>query len=73
MFIAAGAEKRAADLATQLERQQGQAEREIAQLRESQAATAAALRQLEARGRADGEGAPKAPAGRAVRGRKPSE
>jgi hypothetical protein len=43
---AAGAEQRAGDLTAQLQRQQGQAEREIAQLRESQAATAAALRQL---------------------------
>lgn len=33
----------------QLQRQQDQSEREIAQLRESQAATAAALRQLEGR------------------------
>ncbi|RZL91188.1 MAG: DNA-binding protein, partial [Variovorax sp.] len=44
---AAGAEQRVADLASQLQRQQEQSEREIAQLRESQAATTAALRQLE--------------------------
>ncbi|MDN8618931.1 DNA-binding protein [Variovorax ginsengisoli] len=48
---AAGAEHRAADLTAQLQRQQRQAEREIAQLRESHAATAAALRQLEAHAR----------------------
>ncbi|MGJ7511299.1 DNA-binding protein [Variovorax sp. GT1P44] len=46
---AAGAEQRAMDLAAQLQRQQQQSERESAQLRESQEATAAALRQLEAR------------------------
>jgi hypothetical protein len=45
---AAGAEQRATDLATQLQRQQEQSEREIAQLRESQAAAAAAMRQLQA-------------------------
>ncbi|MGJ7512708.1 DNA-binding protein [Variovorax sp. GT1P44] len=45
---AAGAERRATDLAAQLQRQQERAEREIAQLRESQAATAAALRRIEA-------------------------
>jgi hypothetical protein len=43
---AAGAEQRTCDLASQLKRQQEQYEREIAQLRESQAATAAALRQI---------------------------
>ena len=41
--------ERATDLVSQLKHQQGQNEREIAQLRESQAATAAALRQIEAR------------------------
>ncbi|MGJ7512048.1 DNA-binding protein [Variovorax sp. GT1P44] len=46
---AAGAEQRATDLAAQLQHQQQQSERESAQLRESQEATAAALRQLEAR------------------------
>ncbi|MGO4392883.1 DNA-binding protein, partial [Variovorax sp. M-6] len=71
---AAGAEQRANDLAAQLQRQQEQAEREIAQLRESHAATAAALRQLEAhRGKGDGEGAEKPQAGRAARGRKTSD
>ena len=71
---ATGAEHRATDLAAQLQRQQKQAEREIAQLRESQAATAAALRLLEAR-RAKGHGelAEKSQADRAVRGRKPSK
>lgn len=67
---AAGAEHRANDLAAQLQRQQRQAEREIAQLRESHAATAAALRQLEAH---RGEGGEKPPSGRAARGRKTSE
>ncbi|SCK09578.1 hypothetical protein VAR608DRAFT_0356 [Variovorax sp. HW608] len=46
---AGAAEQRAGDLASQLQHQQAQAEREMAQLRESQAATAAALRQIEAR------------------------
>jgi len=46
---ATAAEQRATDLVSQLKHQQGQNEREIAQLRESQAATAAALRQIEAR------------------------
>jgi len=50
---AAGAEQRANDLASQLQRQQAQSEREIAQLRESQAATAATLRQVEARRKSD--------------------
>jgi chromosome segregation ATPase len=52
-----GAEQRAGDLASQLQRQQEQSEREIAQLRESQAATAAALRQLEGR-HAEGQKTP---------------
>jgi hypothetical protein len=43
------AEQRAADLGSQLQRQEQQAEREIAQLQESHAATAAALRQIESR------------------------
>ncbi|RZL95797.1 MAG: hypothetical protein EOP82_01995 [Variovorax sp.] len=68
---AAGAEQRATDLAIQLQRQQEQAEREIAQLRESQATTAAALRQLEAR-RAEGDEKPGS-GGRVPRGKKPSE
>ena len=46
---AAGAEQRAGDLIIQLQRQQEQAEREIAQWRESQATAAVALRQLQAR------------------------
>jgi hypothetical protein len=46
---AAASEQRAADLGAQLKRQEQQAEREIAQLRESHAATAAALRQIEPR------------------------
>jgi hypothetical protein len=50
---ATAAEQRATDLASQLQRQQAQHEREIAQLRESQAATAAALRQLETRSKSD--------------------
>ncbi|WP_088952496.1 hypothetical protein [Variovorax sp. HW608] len=64
------AEQRAGDLASQLQRQQEQAEREMAQLRESQAATAAALRQLEARQEADTE---KTPPGRPPRGKKSSD
>ena len=71
---ATGAEHRATDLAAQLQRQQQQAEREIAQLRESQAATAAALHQLEARrAKGDGEVAKKSQPGRAARGRKPTK
>ena len=54
-----GADLRATDLASQLQRQQEQSEREISQLRESLAATAAALRQLEARGN-DGKTPPAA-------------
>ncbi|MGO4395856.1 DNA-binding protein, partial [Variovorax sp. M-6] len=46
---AAGAEQRATDLASQLQRLQMQSEREIAQLRESHASTTAALRQVEAK------------------------
>ena len=46
---AASADARAQDLATQLQRHGEQSEREITQLRESQATTAAALRQLESR------------------------
>jgi hypothetical protein len=45
----AGAERRAADLTAQLQRQTQQSEREIAQLRESQAAAMIALRELEVR------------------------
>ncbi|WP_436307867.1 DNA-binding protein [Variovorax sp. LjRoot290] len=63
---AAGADQRATDLVSQLQRQQEQSDREIAQLRESHAATAAALRQLEARGK--GQEAPKP-----ARPRKPSK
>jgi chromosome segregation ATPase len=48
---AAGAEQRAVDLADRLRRQEEQAEREISQLHEGQAATASALRQLEDRGK----------------------
>lgn len=71
---ATGAEHRATDLAAQLQRQQQQAEREIAQLRESQAATAAALRQLEARrAKGDGEVAKKSQPDRAARGGKPTK
>jgi hypothetical protein len=66
---AGAAEQRAGDLALQLQRQQAQAEREMAHLRESQAATAAALRQLEVRQEADAE---KTPPGRAPRGKKSS-
>ena len=57
---AAGADGRAQDLAAQLQRQGEQAERAITQLREHQAATAAALRQLEAR-QTTSAGAPKNP------------
>lgn len=46
---AAGAEQRAADLGERLRRQESQAEREIARLREDQATTVAAQRQLQAR------------------------
>ncbi|KWT97687.1 MULTISPECIES: DNA-binding protein [unclassified Variovorax] len=66
---AAGAEHRANDLAAQLQRHQDQAEREIAQLRESQAATTAALRQIEARSAENN----KSPTGRTSRARKASE
>lgn len=45
---AAGAEQRASDLASQLQRHQEQSDREITQLRESHAATVAALVQREA-------------------------
>jgi hypothetical protein len=68
---AAGAEQRASDLAGQLQRQQEQAEREIAQLRDSQAATAAALRQLEAHRDGNGEAKP-LPRRAAAKGRKSS-
>jgi hypothetical protein len=44
---AAGAEQRTTDLASQLERQQEQSEREISQLRDSHATTSAALRHLQ--------------------------
>jgi hypothetical protein len=64
---AGGAGQRVNDLVSQLQRQQEQAEREMAQLRESQAATAAALRQLEARREADTE---KTPPGRATRSKR---
>ncbi|RZL86814.1 MAG: hypothetical protein EOP82_28625 [Variovorax sp.] len=46
---AASAEKRVADLASQLQRHQAQSEREITQLRDNRAATASALLQLEGR------------------------
>ena len=71
---AAGAEQRAADLGDRLRRQEEQAEREIARLREEQATTVAALRQFEA-GLAESraEAAGKALPGRAARGKKPSE
>ncbi|OUM00103.1 hypothetical protein A8M77_23260 [Variovorax sp. JS1663] len=46
----AAAEQRVADLASQLQRQAEQSDREITQLRESHAAAAAALRQLETKG-----------------------
>ena len=59
---AAGAEQRAGDLVAQLLRQQEQAQQQIAQLRESQATTAAALRQLQARHD-----------GRPSKGKKPAE
>ncbi len=53
---AAGVEHHATDLASQLQRLHEQSEREIAQLRESQAAAAALLRRLEARrGKGDGK------------------
>jgi hypothetical protein len=45
---ATASEQRAADLGSQLKRQEQQAERGIAQLRESHAATAAALRRIDA-------------------------
>lgn len=70
---AAGVEHRATDLASQLQRLHEQSEREIAQLRESQAATAALLRQLEARrGKGDGKVGEKPHAGRVARGDLPS-
>jgi chromosome segregation ATPase len=71
---AAGAEQRATDLGERLRRQEEQAEREIARLREEQATTAATLRQLEAglaATRAEADGKPQA--SRAARGKKPSE
>jgi hypothetical protein len=46
---AAASQQRATDLASQLKSQQAQQQREIAQLRDSQAATTAALRQIEGR------------------------
>jgi len=55
---AASADARGQDLAAQLQRQGEQAEREITRLRESQAATAAALHQLENRQKTS-PGAPK--------------
>jgi hypothetical protein len=67
---AGGAEQRVTDLTSQLQRQQEQAVRELAQLRESQAATAAALRQLEARRETD---VSKTPSGRSPRSKKSSE
>jgi hypothetical protein len=62
---AAATSQRANDLDSQLQHQQAQHEREIAQLRESQAATTAVLRQIEAR-------AGTAKAGRSMRSTKPS-
>ena len=50
---AAGAERRATDLASQLQRQQEQFEREISQLRDSHAATSAALRHLQGQPKAN--------------------
>ncbi|MDM0030073.1 DNA-binding protein [Variovorax saccharolyticus] len=47
---AAGAEQRAADLASQLRRQEEQSQRELNQLRENQKTAAATLRQLQVRG-----------------------
>ena len=67
---AGAAEQRAGDLASQLMHQQAQVEREMAQLRESHAATAAALRQLEARQEVD---TGKKSSGRPPRGKKPSD
>jgi hypothetical protein len=63
----AGAEQRATDLAFRLKRQQEQSEREIAQLRETQATTAAALRQFEARGE-DGKTPPPARSKKSTKG-----
>lgn len=74
---AAGAEQRAAYLGERLRRQEEQAEREIARLREHQATTVAARRQLEsghAEKRAEAGAKPQAArAARAARGKKPSE
>jgi hypothetical protein len=64
---AASAEQRATDLASQLQRQHAHSERELEPLRESQSATTAVLRQLEARhGEAVGRQ-------RTVPGKKPSD
>ena len=71
---AAGAEQRAVDLGDRLRRQEDQAEREFARLREEQTTTAAALRQFEtalAERLAEADG--KSQAARASRGRKASE
>ncbi|MDM0030458.1 DNA-binding protein [Variovorax saccharolyticus] len=71
---ASGAEQRAADLGERLRRQEEQAERESARLREEQATTAATLRQLETRlaeRRAEADGKPRG--AQAARGKKPSE
>jgi hypothetical protein len=53
---AAGAEQRATDLASQLQRKQEQSERDISRLRDSHAATSAALRHL--KGHAKGNETP---------------
>ena len=58
LIVAVHGVERDVVLASQLQRQSEQSEREIAQLRESQAATAAALRHLETR-REDDEKPPK--------------
>ena len=67
---AAGAEQRATYLGDRLRRQEEQAEREIARLREGQATTVAALRRLEG---SRAEVGVKPQAARAARGKKPSE
>jgi hypothetical protein len=66
----AAAEQRAADLGDRLRHREEQAEREIARLREEQATTATALRQLEA-GRAEADGKPQA--ARTARRKNPSQ
>lgn len=69
---ATGAEQRAADLGHRLRRQEEQAEREIARLREEQATAVAALPHLEA-GPAEKRAGGKPKVARAALGKKTAE